>query len=79
MRYGCPVLASRTSPLPEVGGDAALNFDPNSTEQLQSEILRCLGDSSLRERMSTAGRVREAGFSWEKCARDTLAVYRELA
>ncbi|MBI2423903.1 MAG: glycosyltransferase family 4 protein [Candidatus Hydrogenedentes bacterium] len=79
MACGCPVIASNVSSLPEVGGDAALYVNPASVEEM-AETLRsvCLG-TTLRERLAAAGPARAEAFSWEKTARETLAVYRGIA
>lgn len=78
MRCGCAVIASGTSSLPEVGGDAALYCDPQDPESFAVAMLRVAQDDALRKNMAARGRIRAAFFSWEKCARETHAVYREL-
>jgi alpha-1,3-rhamnosyl/mannosyltransferase len=78
MEHGTPVATSNISSMPEVGGDAAVYFDPYEVHDIARVVDELLGDSALRERLSIAG-VRRAGeFSWKKAAEQTTAVYDEL-
>ena len=72
---GCPVIASGTTSIPEVGGDAALYIDPESVEQLAAAMLRLISDPTLRESMSNLGLARAHQFSWERAANQTIEVY----
>ena len=76
MARGVPVAASRASAIPEVAGDAALLFDPDSTEEIAGAIRSLIGDEELRALLADAGRDRAAQFSWERTARGTLETYR---
>ncbi len=78
MVRGVPVVAADSSSLPEVTGEAALLVDPRSVDGLAHELERVLSDPSLAARLSEAGRVRAAGYSWDETARRTLDVYRSL-
>jgi glycosyltransferase involved in cell wall biosynthesis len=78
MRCGCPVIASETSSLPEVGGEAAVYCDPLEPESLAAAMRRVAEDSALRTEMTMRGQKQAALFSWERCAQETCAVYREL-
>lgn len=75
MACGSPVCASRSTSLPEVGGDAARYFDPKSTEEMSDVIRRVLEDEALAEAMRRAGLERAAGFTWRRTAEETAAVY----
>lgn len=78
MACGAAVIASNSSSLPEVIGDAGLLFDPTSTDEL-ADLLLLLADSpSERERLVARGRERSRAFSWERTAAQTLAVYRAV-
>ena len=77
MSHGCPVVCSGTSSIPEVVGDAAVLFDPYSVDSMMECIERTLIDSRARESMSSKGFERIQAFSWEKCAKETLDVYKE--
>jgi len=78
MASGVAVMASNTSALPEVCGDAALMVDPRDSDEMTSALGRLMQQESLRLDLAARGRARAAGFTWERCARETLAVYREV-
>jgi glycosyltransferase involved in cell wall biosynthesis len=78
MARGCPVVAARTTALPETGGEAAEYFDPLDPDDIAAAIRRVLEDSELRERLIEAGRGRAASLSWEQTAERTADVYREV-
>jgi glycosyltransferase involved in cell wall biosynthesis len=75
MACGVPVICSNTSSLPEVAGDAAILVDPADTAALAMALRRVLSDPALRAGMRERGIARSAQFSWERTARETLAVY----
>ncbi len=81
MTRGTPVLAARATALPQTGGDAALYFEPGEDggrEDLRRVLGSMLRDTGAREAMSRQGRSWAAQFSWERAARETVTVYREL-
>ena len=78
MACGTPVVASNTSSLPEVVGDAALTVDPYDVEGLAKAMEQLLNDEELRNEMRTRGLARAKLFSWERTARETLKVYEEV-
>lgn len=78
MSYGCPVIASNASSLPEVIGDAGLLRDPRKPEEFTRAMEQMLSDGKLRTSLVLAGKKRAASFSWGKTAGKTLEVYREL-
>jgi glycosyltransferase involved in cell wall biosynthesis len=77
MACGAPVLASNTGALPEVLGDAAWLLDPRDPRAWAEAIRRVLTEPILAARWRAAGLARAARFTWERTARDTVAVYRE--
>ena len=79
MAYGVPSIAARSSSLPEIGGQAALYFDPRDARSLETAIESVLTDAVLRERLSAAGPLRAAQFRWDVAAEQTLAVLRRAA
>ena len=79
MAARAPVITSDRSSLPEVAGEAALLVDPERTEQLSEAMWRVATDETLRERLRTAGLARAASFTWERAARETMAVLDEAA
>lgn len=72
---GCPALLAGRSSLPEVGGDAALYFDPENGAQLLGQTERLLADPALRGALVQSGRERVREFTWERTAEGTRAVY----
>ena len=76
MAAGAPVVCSSASSIPEVGGDAALYFDPDDVSGLAAQMRRLLDDGELRTQCVTAGREQAARFSWRKCAEETLECFR---
>lgn len=76
MQFGCPVVAADAAAMPEICGDAALLYPPTDEAALSAQLVRMLADDDLRAQLSAAGRERAAAFSWERAARETLAVYR---
>ena len=78
MKYGCPVITSNVSSLPEAGGDAAVYFNPESTEEIAEKIEKVISSEKLREEMIKKGYEQIKKFSWEKTAKETLKVLEEL-
>ena len=78
MACGTPVITSSTSSMPEVAGEAATLCDPTDPEELANAIHTLIRNKPLREYMITKGIARAAEFSWEKTARDTIAVYEKI-
>ena len=79
MAYGIPSIAARSSSLPEIGGDAALYFEPREARELEAQMERVLTDAALRTQLSTAGIARAEQFRWDVAASQTLAVLRRSA
>lgn len=75
---GIPVITSNVSSMPEVGGKAALYVDPYSLEDIKEKLGNVLNDKNLKEEMVKKGFQRAKQFSWEKAARETAEVYKEL-
>lgn len=78
-QMGVAVMTSNNSSLPEVAGDAALLVDPNDTEAIADAMLRLSRDEALRQQLIAAGYENVKRFSWEKAARETLAVLVKAA
>lgn len=78
MKYGCPVVISNVSSLPEAGGDAAVYFDPENIKDIQEKIEKVISSKSLREEMVKKGYNQVKKFSWEKTAKETLKVLEEI-
>jgi glycosyltransferase involved in cell wall biosynthesis len=78
MAAGVPVITSRCSAMPEIAGDAALLIDPLDPEAIAAAIRRLVDDPDLADALCAKGRERAATFSWERTARETAEVYKEL-
>jgi glycosyltransferase involved in cell wall biosynthesis len=78
MTCGTPVVASKVSSLPEVVGDAAVLIDPNDVDELTVAIHRLLTDKGYYDCMAAKGFKRAAKFSWQRAAKETLAVYHRV-
>lgn len=78
MYNGCPVIASDVSSLPEIGGEAALYFNPESVEELNDKVNIVLNGSEIQVSMKTKGKEREKHFSWDTCAKETNEFYKEV-
>ena len=78
MACGTPVVCSRASSLPEVGGRAARYVNPTSAEEMACAIHEVLRDEALRAEMGERGLEQANRFSWERAAQETMAVYRTV-
>jgi glycosyltransferase involved in cell wall biosynthesis len=79
MACGTPVIVSNRGSLPEVVGKAGLIIDPDREESISAAIGRLWDSESLRSELREKGLKRAKDFSWEKTARETLEVYKDLA
>lgn len=73
-----PVITSRTSCLPEAGGDGALYIDPASTKEMAAALLQVQDDPALRQQMVEKGWLHAQNFTQEKCCASVMRVYEEL-
>jgi len=79
MASGVPLALSRASVMPEIGGDAAVYFDPFEIRDMAAAIERVLWDEELRGRLVAAGLRRAQDFPWSRTAERTMAVLRAAA
>jgi glycosyltransferase involved in cell wall biosynthesis len=77
MASGLPVIASNVSSIPEVVGDAGVLLNPFDVDGFAYWMREVLLNEDLRVKLSEKGYRRSMNFSWEKCAKETLDVYRE--
>ena len=75
---GIPTVASNTSSVPEVSGDAALGVDPRSVRSIAQAISSLVSDVGLADRMAARARAQAQRFSWDETARLTLQVYERV-
>jgi glycosyltransferase involved in cell wall biosynthesis len=78
MHFGTPVACSNAGSLGEVGGDAVLQFDPTSVDQMAECILRILTDAPTRQRLAVAGPKRAEQFSYDNVARRHLELFNRI-
>jgi len=78
MQAGTPVVAANNSVLPEIYEEAAIYFDPFETQDIADKIKSVLLNDKLRSDLIQKGRQRVKQFSWEKMARETLDLYRQI-
>ncbi len=79
MAHGTPVLASNTSSLPEVVGNAAVLVNPENVFEIMRALHCVLTDQNLREKLKLRCYEQAKKFSWENSTRQILAVYAEVA
>lgn len=79
MAAGLPIACSNRGPMPEVLGDAGLRFDPERPVEIAAVLRRLAEDDALRTRLAAAAFERARQFSWERCARETLAFIAAVA
>jgi glycosyltransferase involved in cell wall biosynthesis len=79
MAHGTPVLASNTSSLPEVVGQAAVLVNPENVFEIMRALHRVLIDQGLREKLKRRSYEQAKKFSWDASARQIHAVYEEIA
>ena len=79
MTCGAPVVAANNSSIPEVVGDAGCLADSTQPELFAAAIAQLLANPTLCAQLVTRGVARAAQFSWMKCARETLAIYQQVA
>lgn len=78
MAHGTPVLCSATTSVGEIAADAAIKFNPMDVDDLATKMKLLFINSKLRTELTKKGYTRVAQFSWERCACETLAIYKEL-
>jgi glycosyltransferase involved in cell wall biosynthesis len=74
MASGCPIVTADRYGTKEMAGAAGILVNPESVESIAAGMVQVLEDRSTRERLIQAGRERADGFSWPRCARETLGV-----
>jgi glycosyltransferase involved in cell wall biosynthesis len=75
---GLPVISSNTSSLPEVGGDAALYFEPYDAAQLAHHMLQVATDSNLAATLRSKGFEQTQFFTTEKYADGIMNIYQQI-
>lgn len=78
MSCGAPVIASTAGALPEVVGDGGLLCDPDNIAGLSKSMIDMASNKNLRQEIIRKGYRRVESYSWERCARQTLATYQTI-
>jgi glycosyltransferase involved in cell wall biosynthesis len=76
---GTPLVTTDAASLPELAGDAAFAVEPGDVRSLAGAILGCLVDEALAAELGRRGPAQAARFDWGETARQTAAVYRQVA
>lgn len=79
MNLAVPVVSSNTSSLPEIVGEGGILLSPNDEYAWVRAIKQLLKDSKFAHLYSRKALQQAKNFSWEKCARETINVYNEVA
>jgi glycosyltransferase involved in cell wall biosynthesis len=78
MVQGCPIVCSRASSFPEIAADAAAYFEAEDVDALRAAIESVALNEEWRHTLAARGQARASVFSWQRCARETAAVYRNV-
>ena len=79
MALGVPVVTSKTTSMPEIAERAALFIDPTNVADITRGLREVLTKPDVAKRLHEAGPKQAAKFSWQRCAEETMAVYRKVA
>ena len=77
MSFGCPVLCSDKSSIPEVANNAALYFDASDVDSIKHCMENFFNKSEIKNKLITNGFENIKKFKWEDCAKKTLEVYKK--
>jgi glycosyltransferase involved in cell wall biosynthesis len=76
---GTPLICSNSTALREIANQSnAFMFDPNDTDSITREMIAVLSDETLARARCDAGRVLAREYTWSRCARQTMEVYRKV-
>lgn len=73
-----PVITSNVSSIPEITGDNAILIDPNNTKEIEKAIEKLTSNEKLRQDLAERAKKQSEKFTWEKCAKETLDLFKEL-
>jgi glycosyltransferase involved in cell wall biosynthesis len=75
MSCSCPVVYSNSSCLPEIAGNAGIQFLANDASSLIKNLDRLLNDTSFYQNQIDLGKSRSSEFSWNKCASKFIYIF----
>lgn len=79
LRCGAPVIAANATSVAEIVGEPEAMFEPNNAVALHDKLLQALEDTGFRARLRVNASEQAQRFSWQQCARDSLAALSDLA
>jgi len=79
MSFGCPVVCSNTSSIPEVVSDAGEYFEPCDIDSIADTLEKVLFSTDISKKLIAKAKKRIQYFSWDKCSEQTSNVYYSLA
>ncbi|MFC1781419.1 glycosyltransferase family 4 protein [Planctomycetota bacterium] len=77
MQCGIPVITSNLSSMPEVAGEAGIYVDPQDSDSVGAAIIKLAEDNNFRKSMRQKAKNRASVFSWQRTAKETIAVYQK--
>jgi len=78
MACGAPVIASNTSSIPEIAGEAALFINPTDITAMSNAMQRLIDEPNLRQQLIESGRVRASQFNWQFSAKLMLTLLSKV-
>lgn len=75
---GTPAIVSNVSSIPEIAGDAAILVNPINVKEIADAMLKMAKDDKLRYDFRQKGFEQVKKFDWEKCAKETLEIYKSV-
>lgn len=79
MAAGLPIACSNRGPMPEVLGNAGMYFDPEQSAEIEQAIERLYKDPFLRASFAERAQEQVRGYSWKRCAHETLEFIASVA
>lgn len=78
MAYNCPVISSNSSSMPEILGGAAEFFNPYEIDDITRAIENVVFSEERINQLQELGCIQFKKFTWSRCARETLSVYKKI-
>jgi glycosyltransferase involved in cell wall biosynthesis len=75
---GVPVVGSNAASIPEIVGAAGMLVDPHDARAMAGALIAVCTDEALHDDLRERALAQAAKFSWEKCARETVAAYEDV-
>lgn len=79
MASGTPVIAGKTSSMPEVGGRAAIYVDPYNKNDLVAALRELLSNEEFKKQKIAEGLEWAKRFSWKKAAEQTITILNKIS